>query len=75
MREASIRSRKAGEKNISPNSVRKVTEVCFVELRLFLRDNADSWGVGIAENVAQIQRLNRVESESLVLPWLLRTFR
>lgn len=28
MREASIRSRKAGEKNISPNAVRKVTEVC-----------------------------------------------
>jgi hypothetical protein len=27
MREASIRSRKAGEKNVSPNSVRKVTEV------------------------------------------------
>ncbi|GES66646.1 histone-fold-domain-containing protein new1 [Aspergillus terreus] len=26
MREASIRSRKAGEKNISPNAVRKVTE-------------------------------------------------
>ncbi|KAF7595166.1 hypothetical protein BBP40_007133 [Aspergillus hancockii] len=26
MREASIRSRKASEKNISPNSVRKVTE-------------------------------------------------
>ncbi|KAF7128338.1 hypothetical protein CNMCM5793_003068 [Aspergillus hiratsukae] len=26
MREASIRSRKAGEKRISPNSVRKVTE-------------------------------------------------
>ncbi|KAA8647492.1 uncharacterized protein ATNIH1004_006185 [Aspergillus tanneri] len=26
MRESSIRSRKAGEKHISPNSVRKVTE-------------------------------------------------
>ncbi|KAL3442638.1 hypothetical protein BJX65DRAFT_286555 [Aspergillus insuetus] len=26
MREASIRSRKAGEKHMSPNSVRKVTE-------------------------------------------------
>ncbi|OQE22114.1 hypothetical protein PENFLA_c013G04322 [Penicillium flavigenum] len=30
MREASIRSRKSGEKNISANTVRKVTEVrCF----------------------------------------------
>ncbi|KAJ5928064.1 hypothetical protein N7466_007020 [Penicillium verhagenii] len=27
MREASIRSRKSGEKNISANSIRKVTEV------------------------------------------------
>ncbi|KAB8228727.1 hypothetical protein BDV23DRAFT_166836 [Aspergillus alliaceus] len=26
MREASIRSRKAGEKSVSPNSIRKVTE-------------------------------------------------
>lgn len=52
MREALIRSRKAGEKNISPNSVRKVTEVCLVELRQFLWDNADSWGFCIAENVA-----------------------
>lgn len=34
MREANIRSRKAGEKNVSGNSVRKVTEVC-------LRDSAD----------------------------------
>ena len=31
MRESSIQSRKAGEKNISPNSVRKVTEVCLLE--------------------------------------------
>jgi hypothetical protein len=60
MREASIRSRKAGEKNISPNSVRKVTEVCLVGLRRFLWDNADSWGFGIAENVAEIQRLSLV---------------
>ncbi|CAL5872319.1 uncharacterized protein PFLUO_LOCUS6580 [Penicillium psychrofluorescens] len=30
MREASIRSRKSGEKNISANSVRKVTEVRIV---------------------------------------------
>jgi hypothetical protein len=29
MREASIKSRKSGEKNISANTVRKVTEVCF----------------------------------------------
>jgi hypothetical protein len=28
MREASIKSRKSGEKNISANTVRKVTEVC-----------------------------------------------
>lgn len=39
MREANIRSRKAGEKNVSGNSVRKVTEVC-------LRDNADHRAVG-----------------------------
>jgi hypothetical protein len=34
MRESSIRSRKAGERNISANSVRKVTEVCGLWTRL-----------------------------------------
>lgn len=38
MREASIRSRKSGEKNISANSVRKVTEVRRIRLVEFDSD-------------------------------------
>ncbi|KAI3218156.1 transcriptional regulator family: Histone-like TF [Penicillium roqueforti] len=39
MREASIQSRKSGEKNISANTVRKVTEVRLVDLRASLEDS------------------------------------
>ncbi|KAI2685660.1 transcriptional regulator family: Histone-like TF [Penicillium roqueforti] len=39
MREASIQSRKSGEKNISANTVRKVTEVRLVDLRASPEDS------------------------------------
>ena len=35
MREANIQSHKAGEKNTSANSVRRVTEVCFFHAFFF----------------------------------------
>ena len=46
MREASIRSRKSGEKNISANSVRKVTEVgvlfsCVMHIWVVMQGIAD----------------------------------
>lgn len=49
MREASIQSRKSGEKNISANTVRKVTEVRLVDLRASPEDSwehtADKYGL------------------------------
>lgn len=45
MREASIHSQRSGEKNISANTVRKVTEVCFIYLAFehIYRNIANKW--------------------------------
>ena len=57
MREASIQSRKSGEKNISANTVRKVTEVRLVDLKASLElsweHTTDKYG-SFQENTAQI---------------------
>lgn len=58
MRESSIRSRKAGEKNISPNSVRKVTEVgrtgAFISLPF---ERLANQSLLLLENTTKIQGL------------------
>ncbi|KAJ5216807.1 hypothetical protein N7468_009815 [Penicillium chermesinum] len=55
MREASIRSRKSGEKNISANSVRKVTEVRLVQV--LLCDTAFYAAVAIAFTTRSLEAL------------------
>lgn len=61
MRESSIQSRKVGEKNISPNSVRKVTEVCLPGAAMqvcMIPVEADIWSVKPTENATEVQGLD-----------------
>ena len=72
MREASIKSRKSGEKNISANTVRKVTEVCVIGLTRSGLDPDNFYGSWLTsldtqlENIAQVPGIKNTPRHQLI---------